>query len=57
MGLALVVFYNKLSWFVSKLPEKYLKCASVVRVVFYNKLLRFLYKLRKNDFSDVGGLV
>ena len=34
----LAVFYNKLPWFGSELPEKYLKRGALVLAVFYNKL-------------------
>ena len=41
-----IVFYNKLSWFVSELPEKrYLKRGGPVLVVFYNKLWRYVLEL------------
>jgi hypothetical protein len=43
----LVVFYNKLSWFVSELPEKDIsvKHGGPVLVVFYNKLPWFVFEL------------
>jgi hypothetical protein len=38
-----VVFYNKLPWFVSDLPEKYISnVVAHVLVVFYNKLPLFV---------------
>ena len=42
-----IVFYNKLSWFVSELPEKDISCkrGGLVLVVFYNKLPWFVSEL------------
>ena len=49
----LVVFYNKLSWFVSELSERYLKRGGPVMVVFYNKLSLFVSELHEKDISNV----
>ena len=53
-----IVFYNKLSWFVSELPEKDISNVMVqCRIVFYNKLLRFVSELPEKRIFKRGGLV
>ena len=49
-----IVFYNKLSWFVSELPEKDISNVVVqCRVVFNNKLSWFVSELPEKDISNM----
>jgi hypothetical protein len=42
-----IVFYNRLSWFVSELPEKDISNMEVQCMAFYNKLPSFVSELLK----------
>jgi hypothetical protein len=49
-----VLFYNKLPWFVSELPEKDISNVVVhCTSVFYNKLPWFVSELPEKDVSNV----
>ena len=48
-----VVFYNKLSWFVSELREKISQTWWFSVGIFYNKLSWFVFELPEKDISNV----
>ncbi len=53
-GPVYVLFYNKLPWFVSELPEKDISNVVVhCTSVFYNKLPWFVSELPEKDVSNV----